>query len=132
MKILLIKMSSMGDIFHTFPAITDLKTQFPDAIVDWVVEEGFKEIVSWHPGVRRAIPIGLRRWVKARDRKSWRELKAFRHELRAEDYDLIIDAQGLLKSILVAKFVNAKVIHGFDKHSAREPLASFFIPTNIQ
>ena len=65
MKILLIKMSSMGDIFHTFPAITDLKNRFPHAEIHWVVEAGFAEIATWHPGVSRVIPIQLRSWMKS-------------------------------------------------------------------
>ena len=74
-KILLVKMSSMGDIFHTFPAISDLKANHPDAIIDWVVEDGFKEIVDWHPAINKAIPISLRRWMKERGGKSWREAR---------------------------------------------------------
>jgi heptosyltransferase-1 len=126
MKILLIKMSSMGDIFHTFPAISDLKAHFPDAIIDWVVEDGFKEIVDWHPAINKAIPISLRRWMKERGTKSWREFKAWRKALQSENYDLVIDAQGLLKSALVAKYANAKSIKGFNVKSAREPIASLF------
>jgi len=126
LKILLIKMSSMGDIFHTFPAITDLKTHYPNAIIDWVVEDGFKEIVDWHPGINKAIPINLRRWMKERNLKSWREFKAWRKNMRSENYDLVIDAQGLLKSALISMLANAPVAKGFDKKSARESIASFF------
>ena len=126
MKILLVKMSSMGDIFHTFPAISDLKTQYPNAIIDWVVEDGFKEIVDWHPGVNRAIPISLRRWMKERNGKSWNEFKAWRKALHAENYDVVIDAQGLLKSAIISMIANATIAKGFDRKSAREPIASFF------
>lgn len=126
MRVLLVKMSSMGDIFHTFPAISDLKAHHPDIIIDWVVEDGFKEIVDWHPAINKVIPIHLRRWMKARDSQSWQEFKAWRKQLRAEEYDLVIDAQGLLKSALVAKFACADAIQGFDRQSAREPIASLF------
>ncbi|HWV14899.1 MAG TPA: lipopolysaccharide heptosyltransferase I [Cellvibrio sp.] len=126
MKILLIKMSSMGDIFHTFPAITDLAMQHPEMVIDWVVEDSFKEIVEWHPAINRVIPIQLRRWMKERSKQSWQEFKAWRRELRTRDYDLVIDAQGLLKSAVVSKIARAKAIHGFDKHSAREAIASLF------
>lgn len=126
MKILLIKMSSMGDIFHSFPAISDLKAQHPDVEIDWVVEEGFKEIVEWHPGIRKAIPIGLRRWMKTRDSNSWQEFKDWCKALRTTQYDLVIDAQGLLKSGLIAKASKCKNIQGYDRASAREPLVSFF------
>jgi len=130
-KILLIKMSSMGDIFHTFPAISDLKAHHPNAIIDWVVEDGFKEIVAWHPAVNKAIPINLRRWMKERNRKSWQEFKAWRKSLQSEDYDVVIDAQGLLKSALISMLANAPVAKGYDKKSARESISSFFYNEKI-
>ena len=126
MRILLIKMSSMGDIFHTFPAISDIKQHYPDAQIDWVVEDSFSEIVNWHPGVRKVIPINLRRWVKERNAKSWYEFKAFRRELRTESYDYIIDAQGLLKSAAMAKCAQGHGVDGYDKDSAREPITHWF------
>ena len=125
-KILLVKMSSMGDIFHTFPAISDLKANYPNVIIDWVVEDGFKEIVDWHPAIHKAIPISLRRWMKERGGKSWREFKAWKKNLQSEHYDVVIDAQGLFKSALIAKCANATVIKGFNGKSAREPIASLF------
>lgn len=126
LRILLVKMSSMGDIFHTFPAISDVKAHYPNAIIDWVVEDGFKEIVDWHPAINKAIPISLRRWMKERSGKSWREFSAWKKNLQSEDYDVVIDAQGLLKSALIAKCANAATIKGFNGKSAREPIASFF------
>lgn len=126
MKILLIKMSSMGDIFHTFPAITDLKTHCPDIEIDWVVEDGFKEIVNWHPSINQVIPINLRQWMKQRNSKSWQEFQAWRKQLLNKQYDLVIDAQGLVKSAIISKLAKANSIHGFDKKSAREAIASFF------
>lgn len=126
MKILLIKMSSMGDIFHTFPAITDLKAHHPEIEIDWVVEDGFKEIVDWHPAINRVIPIHLRQWVKKRNRKSWQEFKTWRNSLHLEKYDVVVDAQGLLKSAFIAKIANATSIHGYDKKSTRENIASYF------
>jgi heptosyltransferase-1 len=116
----------MGDIFHTFPAITDLKAHYPNAVIDWVVEDGFNEIVDWHPAINKAIPISLRRWMKERNLKCWREFKAWRKTLQSENYDVVIDAQGLLKSAFISTMVNAPVAKGFDKKSARESVASFF------
>lgn len=126
MKILLIKMSSMGDIFHTFPAISDIKKHYPNAEIDWVVEDSFKEIVDWHPGVHKVIPIHLRRWVKQRNRTSWKEFKAWRTAIRVEAYDYIIDAQGLLKSAVIAKCAKGNGVDGYDKNSAREPITHWF------
>ncbi len=126
MKVLLIKMSSMGDIFHTFPAVTDLLQHRPDIELHWVVEENFAEIVSWHPGVTRIIPIALRRWMKMRNKTAWQEFKEWKAELNQPHYDLVIDAQGLLKSLLVAKSTRTTNIQGYDKQSARESWVSFF------
>lgn len=126
MRILLIKMSSMGDIFHTFPAISDIKRHLPDAEIDWVVEDGFKEIVNWHPAINKVIPIHLRRWVKSRTRADWREFIAWRRELRSQTYDLVLDVQGLLKSAVIAKCAKGSLISGYDKLSAREPVSHWF------
>ncbi len=125
MRILLVKMSSMGDIFHTFPALSDLKQQYPQAEIHWVVEEGFSEIAAWHPAVTRVIPIQLRRWMKHKNRASWQAFQAWKKALQQETYDCVIDAQGLLKSGLVSRCAKAVNIHGYDKHSAREAIASW-------
>jgi len=126
MRILLIKMSSMGDIFHTFPAISDIKQHYPDAEIDWVVEDSFSEIVDWHPGVHKVIPIHLRRWVKARNNKQWQDFKDWRRALRHTNYDYIIDVQGLLKSAVIAKCAKGHGVDGYAKNSAREPITHWF------
>lgn len=102
MKICLVKTSSMGDILHSLPALTDAQRALPNLQVDWVVEESFAEIPHWHSAVRQVIPIALRRWRKtpftALTRKQW---KTYRTLLQSEQYDAVIDAQGLLKSALL-------------------------------
>ena len=126
MRILLIKMSSMGDVFHTFPALSDAQKNIKDIEFDWIVEEAFAEIPHWHPTVKNIFPIALRRWRKAPFNKhNINEKKEFFKKLQKEEYDLIIDAQGLIKSALVGKkFSISKA--GMDWSSAREPLASLF------
>jgi heptosyltransferase-1 len=122
LKVLIIKMSSLGDVVHCLPAVTDLLKSEPSAVVDWVVEEAFQEIPRFHPGVRNVIPVAIRRW-----RKSWfrhrNEIGEFVKKIRQEHYDLIIDAQGLFKSAVVANLAHGKVM-GFDRASVREPIAS--------
>lgn len=126
MRVLIIKTSSMGDIIHTFPALTDAGTVIPGITFDWVVEEGFADIPAWHPLVNQVIPVGLRRWRKhLLSRKTWSDLKTLRKRLQAKDYDLIIDAQGLLKSAWIAFFAKKAKRSGLDFQSARESLASF-------
>lgn len=126
MKILLIKMSSMGDIFHTFPAITELKALHPQAEIHWVVEDSFKEIAAWHPAVSKIIPIHLRRWMKERKLSSLAEFKQWKSHLQTEAYDIVVDAQGLLKSSLIARAALSRTIHGYDRHSARESISHWF------
>lgn len=127
MKICLVKTSSMGDVIHTLPALTDAQSMLPDFSVDWVVEENFAEIPRWHSAVDRVIPIALRRWRKspfsAQTKKEW---KNYRTSLQATQYDAVIDAQGLIKSAFFATRLAQGVKHGYDRYSIREPLASFF------
>jgi heptosyltransferase I len=126
MRILFVKTSSLGDVIHNCPAASDARRRFPDAVIDWVVEESFAGIVAMHPAVRRAIPVAIRRWRKNMLHAStWREAQAFRRALREERYDVVIDTQGLVKSALIAAAARG-VKHGFDPASAREPIASRF------
>jgi heptosyltransferase-1 len=126
MRVLIVKTSSMGDVIHTLPAVTDAVQQYPDIEFDWVVEENFAEIPRWHPAVKKIIPFAWRRWRKNFFAKQTRvEWKMFQRELRAQKYDLIIDAQGLVKSALCARF--AKGLHvGPNWNTAREPIAALF------
>lgn len=124
LRVLLVKMSSLGDLIHVFPAITELITQYPTLTIDWVVEEAFAAVPAWHPAVKQIIPIALRRWRK----NIWQsryEIKAFLKQLRQTRYDVIIDAQGLIKSAVVAKLAQGKSIHGFDVATLRESVARF-------
>lgn len=131
MRILIIKTSSMGDVIHTLPALTDAGKVFPAVRFDWVVEENFAEIPRWHPLVDRVIPVALRRWRKNLFKKdTWREWQACRETLRATQYDFTIDAQGLLKSAWLVWQAQG-VRCGLDWQSAREPLASLFYQRKI-
>ena len=127
MKVCVIKTSSMGDVIHTLPALTDVQKAIPSLSIDWVVEENFAEIPRWHSAVNRVIPIALRHWRKSpfsiQTRNEW---KNYRTLLQAENYDAVIDAQGLIKSALFATRFAQGVKHGYDRQSIREPLASFF------
>ncbi len=126
MRVLIIKTSSMGDIIHTLPALTDASKAIPSISFDWVVEENFSEIPAWHPCVNKVIPVRLRHWRKnIFSKKTRQEWRAFYETVRATQYDLVIDAQGLLKSVFLALHVRGKRC-GFDFHSARDPFASLF------
>ncbi|MCA0239653.1 MAG: lipopolysaccharide heptosyltransferase I [Proteobacteria bacterium] len=126
MKLLIVKTTSMGDVVHALPALSDLLRQRPDAQVDWLVEAPFAAIPALHPGVRRVLPLAWRKWRRQLlRRKTWAAIGGLRAELRAERYDLILDLQGLLKSALWARQAIGPVA-GYDRASAREPLASWF------
>ena len=123
-KILIIKTSSLGDVVHMLPAITDANHQQADLIIDWVVEENFAEVPAWHPSIRNILPLAIRRWRKhLLNKATWQEISRFRTQLQHEQYDAIIDSQGLLKSALIALQAHGKR-YGYDHHSIREPLAS--------
>ena len=125
-KILLIKTSSLGDVVHNFPAVSDIRRNFPDALIDWVVEEAYLPLVQLHPGVRRGIPVAIRRW-RRRPLKvaTWTEMRKLRQTFKHHYYDAVIDTQGLIKSALLAAAAQGRR-HGFDASSAREPIAARF------
>jgi heptosyltransferase-1 len=125
-RILFVKTSSLGDVVHNCPAVTDVARHVPDAVIDWVVEEPFAEVAALHASVRRVIPVAIRRWRSALlAADTWSEFSAFRAALRAERYDAVIDSQGLVKSALIAALAQGRR-HGFDRASAREPYAAHF------
>ncbi len=127
MKVCLVKTSSMGDVLHTLPALTDAQNALPDIQFDWVVEENFAEIPRWHSAVNQVIPVALRRWRKqpfcAATKNAWTN---YRTLLQENQYDAVIDAQGLIKSALFATRLAKGTKYGYDRKCAREPLASLF------
>ena len=126
MNILIVKTSSLGDVIHMMPAISDAAQAIPNLKIDWLVEEPFAAIPAWHPAVQKIIPIAMRRWKKNLTRQmTWKEISSARQTLRQTPYDLIIDSQGLLKSAIWAHMANGIRV-GYDRQSIREPMASFF------
>ncbi|WP_395667529.1 lipopolysaccharide heptosyltransferase I [Rhodoferax sp.] len=104
MKVLIVKLSSLGDVVQTMPVVHDVQQHFAAAEIDWVVEEAFAPLVQRQAGVRRVLPIAERRWRKSRwSAATQRERAAFDAALRSEAYDAVIDFQGLIKSALVAR-----------------------------
>lgn len=125
-KVLLVRLSSMGDLIHTFPAITDLATARPELTLDWLCEEAFVDIACLHPFIKTVHPMAGRRWRKNMwSAQTRQEKKRLKENLSTQKYDAVIDSQGLLKSALYARVGNSP-IYGLDKKSAREPLASLF------
>ncbi|MBT4803569.1 MAG: lipopolysaccharide heptosyltransferase I [Legionellales bacterium] len=131
MKILLIKMSSLGDAIHTLPAITDIASLYPNAEITWAVEPNFAAIPAMHPAITHIISTPLRNIKKnIMSKQSISTLTQIRHELNKQQYDLVIDAQGLLKSSLLSKIANGKNF-GYCRKSAREAISAIFYKNKI-
>ena len=125
LRLLIVKTSSMGDVVHALPVIADLRRHHPDAVVDWLVEPPFAAIPQLHPAVRRVLKVGWRKWRKHLfARETWRAMAALREQLRTEPYDLVLDLQGLLKSVLWGLQARGPLA-GYDRASAREPMAAW-------
>lgn len=130
-KLLLVKTSSMGDLIHTFPALTDLSEACPHQYeITWVVEESFADIAKMHPMTKEVIIFGSRRWKKNLfKRQTWQEFGAFKQALRAEKWDLIVDCQGLFKSAVITKIAAQKgsiPTYSYSKESIRDKSAARF------
>ena len=125
-RILFIKTSSLGDVVHNCPAVSDVARCVPGAAIDWVVEDSFAEVAALHADVQRVIPVSIRRWRSGLLQAStWSAIAAFKAALRAERYDAVIDSQGLVKSALVAAMARGRK-HGLDRANVREPFAARF------
>ncbi|QWE28946.1 lipopolysaccharide heptosyltransferase I [Polynucleobacter sp. AM-7D1] len=138
-KILLVKLSSLGDVLHNLPIVWDLRARLPDAQIDWVVEEGYVHLLEpllsrdGFRGIDRIIPFGLRRWKKNIFKlATWKEFFAFKNALQVCTYDVLIETQGLLKSAIVcslAKKSSDVVVAGLanaTEFSGYEPLSRSF------
>ncbi len=128
MRVLLIKTSSLGDVVHALPAVSDATESGFE--IDWVVEEAFSEIAELHPGVSKVIPVAWRRWRNSLF-SSLDEMRDFKRELSGKHYDICLDSQGLLKSGACSLVANSNSRVGFDYGSAREPLVSFLYHRKI-
>jgi heptosyltransferase-1 len=123
-RVLIIKTSSLGDVLHTLPAVTDATLQTPGIRFDWVVEEAFAEVPAWHAAVDEVLAVAIRRWKHHLFRALRAgEPQAAVRQLRSRHYNHVIDAQGLLKSAVIARLARGPRA-GLDRDSAREPVAA--------
>lgn len=133
-RVLLVKTSSMGDLVHTLSALEEARQHCPQLVVDWVCEESFKDIPLLSAAVDQVIPVAIRRW-----RKQWwsaktrAEVRHFLSLLRKTHYDLVIDAQGLIKSAWITRAARCtgQQRWGFDWSTIREPLASLVLDHKV-
>jgi len=124
MKICIVKLSAMGDIIHAMVALEFIKKEIPNAQVDWVVENVFTELLENNPNIDNILPVNLKS-IKTRKGEIFNQYKILKTYSK-NSYDIVIDAQGLLKSAIVSRIIGAKIIAGFDKDSIREGIASIF------
>ncbi|MCM0029194.1 MAG: lipopolysaccharide heptosyltransferase I, partial [Polynucleobacter sp.] len=143
-KILLVKLSSLGDVLHNLPIVWDLRKRLPHAQIDWIVEEAYVHLLEplktteTFKGIDRIIAVAFRRWRKNLfSIRTWREFFAMRKSLQATTYDVVLETQGLLKSAVVcalAKKSNNAVVAGLGnatEHSGYEPMARMFYTESV-
>jgi len=143
-KILLVKLSSLGDVLHNLPIVGDLRKRLPNAQIDWIVEEAYVHLLEplktteTFKGIDRIIPVAFRRWRKNLfSLRTWREFFAMRKALQASTYDVLLETQGLLKSALVCAFAKKShnaVVAGLGnatEHSGYEPMARMFYAESV-
>jgi heptosyltransferase-1 len=124
--ILFIKTSSLGDVIHHMPAVTDARRHRPGARIDWVVEDAFAPLVRLHRAVDGVVPVASRRWrSQMLSRSTWQETRAFMRAMREQTHGTVIDAQGLVRSALITRLARGRR-HGYDAASVRERPASWF------
>jgi heptosyltransferase-1 len=138
LNILIVRLSSLGDVVHNMPMVSDIRRHYPDANIDWVVEEGYTSLVRMNPEVRRIIPIALRRWRKRLFSAATRaEIAHFRRQLKQVAYDLIFDTQGLLKTGVVMRMARLAPgghrvgLENATEGSGYEPLSRLFHTKSI-
>lgn len=131
-EILFIKTSSLGDVIHHMPAVTESRAHFPQARISWLIEEAYAPLAKLHPAVDEVIPVAWRRWRKQiLTPQMWRELGAWRRHLGVRSFDRVVDTQGLIRTALMSRFARGRR-HGYDSGSIREPLASRFYDVRHQ
>lgn len=124
-RILVIKLTSLGDVIHTLPAITDVQRHYPGLEIDWMIDQSFQEIATFHPAVHTIFPTNHRKWLRNwGQRESYQAAYKLVRSVRQTEYDLVIDAQGNVKSAFLALCARGKKA-GYDPKSAAEAVASF-------
>jgi hypothetical protein len=122
--VLVVRPSSLGDIVHALALVSDVRQHRPDTAIDWVAEEAFAALVALDPGIRRIVPVALRRWRNHLFSKTaWHEMSVFRDDLRRDRYTAVLDLQEQVKGALISRLARG-VRHGPDRASIREPIAT--------
>lgn len=132
MRVLIVKTTSLGDVIHTLPAVQDAYKAMPNIVFDWVVESNFAQVPTWHPAVANVFKSHVRKWRKAPFKSEhWQEYAQLKRDIQAQSYDLIIDAQGLIKSAWMTRWAKGQRV-GFGKSCIKEKLATIFYDKTIE
>jgi heptosyltransferase I len=124
MKIAIVKLSALGDIVHSMVVLQFIKKHNQEIMIDWFVDEGYKELLECHPDINKVHSVNI---SQAKKQKSISLLiKEFNIVRKLPSYDLVIDMQGLIKSAIISKLIPSRLTLGFDKFSIRERFASIF------
>lgn len=134
MKICIVKLSAMGDIIHAMVALQFIKKKYPDSSIDWIVESAFAQVLQANPDIDNILPLNLKS-IKKNKKEIFNQYKIVK-EYAKNDYDIVIDAQGLIKSAIVSKIITKNstnaLLYGFSKDSIREGIASKFYDKTIE
>lgn len=126
MRVLILSTAPLTQVIHALPVVSDLRREFPKLAIDWCLEEAFSPVVRFHSELDRILPVPIERWSKRWfSIRTWREIKAFRRNLQAVDYDAILDLQGSIQSALIAHQACGPVC-GYDAAAAHHRLAARF------
>ncbi|RAD03791.1 glycosyltransferase family 9 protein, partial [Burkholderia multivorans] len=124
-RILIVKVTSLGDVVQTLPVVADIHRAFPGVTVDWAVDESCAEVVRWHPGVSTVLCAPLRRFKKLRNAGDLKAITASIGALRAHRYDAVIDLHGVYKSAIIAALARAARRVGYQTQDLGETGARF-------
>ena len=131
-RLLIVRLGSLGDILHALPAVASLRAAFPEARLDWVVEERWKDLIEFNPDLSNTITVSTQAWRAALDQRgTWREVRTAVASLRDAHYDAALDFQGLLKSALLARLSGARRRIGFGADWVKEAAAAMFYTEHV-
>lgn len=128
-RIAIVKLSAMGDIIHTMVALQYIKYYYPNIIIDWFVEEAFSKVLEFNPDIDNVYKVNLKK-IKKSKFEIFNQISLVR-KYSKNNYDLVIDAQGLLKSAIISKLLSSNIA-GFNKNSIREKVASSFYSYKVE
>ena len=125
-KFLIIKLSALGDIVHALPVARTLRQTYPQAFIAWMIEERYKELLHNNPDIDEIIPIRIKSWKKNWNRKALKEILLVIKNLRQQNFDVVFDLHGLIKSGVIAMLIGAHIKSGFHRKNCKEKISSIF------